>query len=71
MDANSKYHHSQKTKNLHFSRILYNGTKFWKYASFEGPKNVQTPWFYRHLDIKKALLKSAIFRNSSSEIANN
>ena len=69
IDAKTKSDESQKTENCHFSRILYNGTEIWKYASFEGSKNAQNPWFYRHLSTKKAPLKSAIFGNSRSEKA--
>ena len=37
-----------------------------KNASFRGVEIAGTPWFYRHLGLKKALLKSAIWVNSRS-----
>jgi len=48
----------------HFSQILDDGQESYKNASFEGVKNAQNPCPIRHLGLKKALLKSAFFRNS-------
>ena len=33
------------SKILHFSRILDNGRKFWKYANFEGLQITRNPWY--------------------------
>ena len=55
----------------HFSRILDNGTDLWKYASFEGVQIAQNPWFYRHLSLKKALVKSAILGKSREKKGRN
>lgn len=48
----------------HFSQILDDGQDRSKNASFEGVENAQNPCPIRHLGLKKALLKSANFRNS-------
>jgi hypothetical protein len=48
----------------HFSQILDDGQESYKNASSEGVKNAQNPCPIRHLGLKKALLKSAFFRNS-------
>jgi len=54
----------QIAENFHFSRILDERPNGWKYASFEGAKNAQIPWFYRQMRLKKASQKDAIFGNS-------
>ena len=54
----------QIAENFHFSRILDERPNGWKYASFEGVKNAQIPWFYRQMRLKKASQKDAIFGNS-------
>ena len=51
----------------HFSQILDDGQGRWKNASFEGVKNAQNPCPIRCFGLKKALLKSAFFRNSRAE----
>ena len=61
---NVEFHKLQNSRFCHFSRILNHRSKNWKYASFERVQNAVTPLFYRHLGIKKALIKSAIFINS-------
>jgi len=48
----------------HFWIILNRCARAPKYASFEGVKTHVTTLFYRQLGVKKALTKSAIFKNS-------
>ena len=58
---------SWKRENLkirHSGDILHDDWRIWKYASFEGSGIARNPCFYRVLGLKKALLKSAFFRNS-------
>ena len=43
MNANAKSGEFQNGEIFHFSRILDNGRKFWKYASFEGLQIIQNP----------------------------
>lgn len=58
----TKFDDLKTTKNRHFLRILNDRPKRQKYASFEGVKKGQNAWFYRHLSLKKALLRNAHFR---------
>ena len=67
MNVKAKFEHSSNSQILHFSRILYHFREFWKYASFEGSGILGKPCFYRQKGSKKALQKSAIFRNSSKK----
>ena len=67
MNVKAKFEDSQNYKIHHFSRFLYHFREFWKYASFEGSGILGKPCFYRQKRLKKALLKSAIFRNSSEK----
>ena len=62
-----KFQQLENAKICHFSHILDHRMEFWKYASFEGSEIAQTSSVYRVSSIKKALLKSAFFRYSSSE----
>ena len=64
MKANVKFQLTETSEIFHFSRILHERTNIWKYASFEGVEIVQNPLFYRHLRLKKASQKDAVFRNS-------
>ena len=63
-DVKAKSWKRQNLKIRHSGDILHDDWRIWKYASFEGSGIVLTPCFYRYLGLKKALLKSAIFRNS-------
>ena len=62
MEAKSRKRQNRKIR--HSGDILHDDWGFWKYASFEGSEISRSPCFYRQLGLKKALLKSAIFRNS-------
>ena len=67
MNVKAEFGGPQNYKIHHFSRILYHFRDFWKYASFEGSEILGKPCFYRQKGLKKVLLKSAIFRNSSEK----
>ena len=63
-NVKTELRHRQIAEKLHFSRILDERPNGWKYASFEGVKNAQIPWFYRQMRLKKASQKDAVFGNS-------
>ena len=67
ISVNTKFQEHENSEFFHFSRILHNGPRNQKYASFEGVENAVTPLFHRHLGTKKALTKSADFANSRVE----
>ena len=66
MIVNTEFGERENGVFRHFWIILNQRSNGQKYASFEGVKTPENPWFYRLLGLKKALLKSALFRNSSS-----
>lgn len=63
-NVNTEFWGCRQVKIGHFSQILDDGQDRSKNASFEGVENAQNPCPIRHLGLKKALLKSANFRNS-------
>ena len=60
----TKFRINEKGVFHHFGIILNQRPEVQKYASFEGVEIDVTPLFYRQLDTKKALPKSALFENS-------